>query len=182
MLKEEFYQCIAEALKKFSDSEENKNVYAIVLDCDSSVGMVSLRCRNRQQFENNLKRYEEYRQEYGWAVYGLHGSEYDPGEFAFIDYQKSALVSHFADSYYYHAVGDYFGKGEPIEDIKDNYEEIFWEMIVDTINKLKGEMETLGIHTTDKFIMFHCDHDQSFEDKDKMISMTVDSEMMNLIG
>lgn len=178
LLKDEFHKCIVEALRNFSSNEENNNVYAIAFDCDSSVGMVSLRYRNKSSFEREVSRYEEYQKKYGWEVYGLHGSEYDPGEFAFIEYQQSDFVKHFTDSYYYHEVGCYYGAGEPIEDIKDNYEEIFWDMIIDTINRLKGEIKELGIHTTDNFIIFHCDHDQSYEDRDKMISMTVDSETM----
>lgn len=177
-LKEEFYQCILEALKKFSADENNKDVYAMVFDCDSSVGMISLRYRNRQQFNSELKTYEEYKNKYGWEIYGLQGSEYAPGEFVFLDYQATEFVEHFLDSYYYHAVGEYYGDGTPIEEIKNNYETIFWDMIVETINRLKGEMESLGIHTTEKFILFHCDHDQSFEEMEEMMCMTVDAELM----
>lgn len=182
LLKDEFHNSIVDALKKFSESVENQDVYAMVLDCDSSVGMVSLRYRNKSAFESELSTYEEYEKKYGWKTYGLHGSEYDPGEFAFIEYQKSDFVRHFADSYYYYVVGEYYGKGEPLDDIEDDYEEIFWDMIIDTINRLKGEIKEIGIHTTDNFIFFHCDHDQSYEERDKMISMTVDSELMRSLG
>lgn len=177
-LKNEFYQCIKTALVSFSKSEGNNDVYVMVLDCDSSVGMVSLRYRNKEHFQKNLETYEKNYEEYNWAIYGLHGSEYSPGECEFIDYQKSELVEHFMDSYYYHSFGDYFGEGNPIEDIKDNYKEIFWDMVVDTIKKLRAEMNQLGINVTDDFIFFHCDHDQSCEELDKMISKTVDKEFM----
>lgn len=182
LLKDEFHNSIVDALKKFSESAENRDVYAMVLDCDSSVGMVSLRYRNKSAFKSELSTYEEYEKKYGWKTYGLHGSEYDPGEFAFIEYQKSDFVRHFEDSYYYYAVGEYYGKGEPLDDIEDDYEEIFWDMIIDTINRIKGEIKEIGIHTTDNFIFFHCDHDQSYEERDKMMSMTVDSELMRSLG
>ncbi|MBQ4531214.1 MAG: hypothetical protein IJA36_11530 [Lachnospiraceae bacterium] len=178
MLKEEFYQCIVEALKKFSVDENNTDVYVMAFDCDSSVGMISLRYRNRQQFNSELNTYEDYNKKYGWKIYGLQGSEYDPGEFEFINYQKTALVKHFLDSYYYHAVGEYYGEGTPIKEIKNNYKTIFWDMIVDTIQRLKEEMKSLGIHTTEKFIMFHCDHDQSYEEVEKMMRMTVESDIL----
>lgn len=177
-LNNEFYSCIAEALKKFSTDAENHNVYAIAFDCDSSVGTVVLRYRNRSSFELEVSRYEEYQKKYGWAVYGLYGSEYDVGEFDIIEYQKTETVKHFTDSYYYHEVGSYYGVGEPIEDIKDNYHEIFWDMVLFAINRLKADIGKFGISTTDNFIIFHCDHDESQEDREKKISMTVDSETM----
>lgn len=177
-LKDEFYDGIAKALIDFSNSEKNKDVYVMVLDCDSDVGMASLRYHNRCMFESELERYKVYEEKHGWKVYGLHGSEYDPGEFAFIEYEKSALVEHFFDSYYYHKIGNYYGEGEPIEEIKDNYKEIFWEVIIDTINRLKIEMEELGVHITEDFIFFHCDHDQNYEERDRMIAMTVDEDVM----
>lgn len=177
-LKNDFYDGIVKALKAFSYSEENKDVYAMVLDCDSSVGMASLRYQNRRIFESRLEEYKAYEKEYGWKVYGLYGSEYDPGDFSFINYEKTTLVKHFLDSYYYYSVGDYYGEGEPIEEIADNYTEIFWEVIVDTINRLKVEMKELGVHTTERFIFFHCDHDQSYEERDRMIAMTVEENVM----
>lgn len=182
LLKNEFYSCIVEALEKFSSSEHNKDVYALVFDCDSDVGVISLRYRNRQQFQNKISKYEEYNKKYGWAVYGLHGSEYEPGEFPFIEYKDTKLVKHFKDSYYYYAVGDYYGEGKPMVDIKDNYEDIFWEIIIDIIERLKCTAIQIGIHTTEDFIIFHCDHDQSYEDRDKMICKTVDEETMKRIG
>lgn len=182
LLKDEFHNSIVDALKKFSKSADNQDVYAMVLDCDSSVGRVSLRYRNKNAFESELSTYEEDEKKYGWKTYGLHGSEYEPGEFAFIEYQKSDLVRHFEDSYYYYAIGEYYGEGEPLDGIQDDYEEVFWDMIVGTINRLKEEIKEIGIHITDNFIFFHCDHDQSYEERDKMISMTVDSELMRSLG
>ena len=38
LLKDEFHNSIVDALKKFSKSADNQDVYAMVLDCDSSVG------------------------------------------------------------------------------------------------------------------------------------------------
>lgn len=64
-LKNEFYSCIADALKNFSTSAENHDVYAIAFDCDSSVGAVVLRYRNKSFFEREVSRYEEYQKKYG---------------------------------------------------------------------------------------------------------------------
>lgn len=81
----EFYKCIRAALKEFSKTEVNREVHALALDCDSDVGMISLRYNNRLRFQEKIPEYEEYEKEYGWKVYGLCGSEYDVGEFRFIN-------------------------------------------------------------------------------------------------
>ena len=181
-LEDEFYSCIVEALKKFAVTEDNKEVYALVFDCDSDVGVISLRYRNKKHFQNEISRYEEYNKKYGWEVYGLHGSEYEPGEFPFIEYEVTKLVKHFQDSYYYYEVGTYYGEGKPFEAMKENYRELFWNLVLDTIERLKSEIPQIAIHTTDDFIIFHCDHDQSYEDRDKMIRKTVEEEILKRIG
>lgn len=182
VLKNEYYLCIVEALEKFSSSKDNKDVYALVFDCDSDTGAISLRYRNKQHFLNEVSRYEEYNKKYGWAIYGLHGSEYEPGEFPFIEYETSKRVKHFTDSYYYYEVGTYYGEDKPMEDIKDNYRELFWELVIDTIERLKDNISQIGIDTAEDFIIFHCDHDQSYEERDKMIRKTVDDELIQKIG
>ena len=55
-------------------------------------------------------------------------------------------------------------------------------MVLYTINRLKTEIGELGIRITENFIIFHCDHDESKEDREKKISMTVDSETMKKLG
>lgn len=177
----EFYQCIRDALIEFSKTPNNQNIYAMALDCDSSVGDTWLRFRNRAQFNEHIPEYKKYFEKWGegWEVYGLHGSEYSVGDFEFIDYNKTKLVKHFTDSYYYYSSGDdYWGEDEPIEDIEENYEDIFWEMVRETINRLKNEMSELNINIEDDFIFFYCDHDQSDEELDAMISETVDKSLM----
>lgn len=173
-LQKEFHECIKKALITFSQTEENKDVYALVFDCDSDVGMISFRYNNLTRFENTKREYADD----DMVIYGLHGLEYSVGEFGFIDYQKTDLVAHFTASYYYHRIGDYFREDEPIEEIKDDFEDIFWHMIEDTIQQLQSEIHTLGIHTTKDIVMFYCDHDQSQEARDVMIAKTVDTAFM----
>ena len=87
-LTEAFYQDIRRALEKFSQTEENRAVYALVLNCDPSVGMIVLRYNNRARFEQRRPDYESYAEEYGWPVYGFCGGEFSVGEFGFIPYDK----------------------------------------------------------------------------------------------
>lgn len=178
-LKIEFYQCIKTALYEFSKIQDNKEVFAMVLDCDSEVGGVWLRYNNKAHFKKELPKYQEYLKKYGWEIYGLYGSEYEPGNFASIEYQKTKFVEHFTNSYYYHSIGDYFGEGKPILNIKENYKDVFWEMVLETINKLKLEIKDIGIDITSDFIFFCCDHDQSDEERKDFISKTVDKELID---
>ena len=48
VLKDEFYVCIIDVLKKFVLSTDNKEVYALAFDCDSDVGVISLRYRKKK--------------------------------------------------------------------------------------------------------------------------------------
>lgn len=57
---------------------EKHDVHAIAFDCDSFVGSILLRYRNRKAFECEVSRYEEY--------------------------QKTETVKHFTDSYYYSGI------------------------------------------------------------------------------
>ena len=54
-LQKEFHECIKKALIAFSQTEENKDVYAFVFDCDSDVGMISFRYNNLTRFENTKR-------------------------------------------------------------------------------------------------------------------------------
>ena len=154
-------------------------MYVLTFDCDSDVGMISLRYNNRLRFLEKVPEYEEYEKEYGWKVYGLYGSENDVGEFGFINYKNTKLVKHFKDSYYYHSTGDYFGEDEPMEDIKENRKEILWTMVTEAIIRLKEEIGELGIDTVDDFIFFACDHDQSDEERVVRIRKTVDQQLVD---
>lgn len=177
-LTEAFYQDIRRALEAFSRTEENQAVYALALDCDPAVGMIALRYNNRARFEQMRPDYESYAEEYGWPVYGLYGSEYSVGDFGFISYDRSPLVKHFTDSYYYHEVGDYFGEGEPIEEIKADHREIYWMMIVTTIKRLQTELAAIGIDGDEEMIFFCSGHDQSDEEKDALLRLTVEGSLL----
>ncbi len=188
---EEFYGCIKKALEEFAKTEDNKDVYAMVFDCTSEIGQIAFRYNNRAHFTAHLAEYERYYKEYGWSVYGLHGSEYEPGEFAFIDYETTKLVEHYFDSYYYYSWDEnYFGEGEPeglldkegnVSKESETFRASLWDLVIKTIERLMDDIHKgdIGIDISDDFIFFHCDHDQSYEERDKMISKTVSSKLMD---
>lgn len=177
-LQESFYHSIKEALDRFVQTGFNTEVYALVFDCDSDGGQICLRYANTAYFNESLKDFEQYKYMFGpYGKYGLRGYKYSVGDFPFIDFEYSPQVQQFLDTYYYYDTGDYCGEGAPIAGLEETYKEIWKDMILSCIRRLKGEYRKL--RTTDDFIIFMCDHDQSDEDTEEWIKWTVDSELFS---
>lgn len=160
----------------------------LAFDCDSEVGQLCLRYGNQKLFQEDIKNFDDYADMYQpYGKYGLHGAKYTVGNFGFIEWENSGDVEHFLDSYYYYRTGDYFGEGEPMEvltvngkelkgkQLAENIKEIWENMILDCINRLKREK--LGLDTTEDFIIFMCDHDISAEEFEVSIKKTVDKQL-----
>lgn len=193
-LKDSFYHSILSELRLFAQTEANKNIYAIAFDCNSEVGQVSLRYGSNAHFKEiskNFHKVSKYYRPYG--RYGLRGQQYDVGEFVFIGSLEhngyiflnfDSDTSHFFDSYYYHNIGDYFGEGEPIEGFdsgevlnRETVTPLFQEMVIDCINRLK---ENGGlINTTEDFIIFMCDLQNSPEENAELLKKTVDPKLFD---
>lgn len=177
-LYESFYDSIEEALDQFAPTQENTDVYALVFDCDSEGGQLCLRYSNIAHFDEMLKTYEHYEYMYApYGKYGLRGYKYAVGDFPFIDFEYPLLVKHFLDSYYYYDTGDYGGEGQPIPGLENTYREIWKGMILSCIRRLKEKYPKL--HTTDDFIIYMCDHDQSDEDTEEWIKWTVEPRLFD---
>lgn len=171
-LLDSFYKSIKDALDKFSRTEDNFQVYALVFDCDSETGQICLRYSNIAHFNKELEEYERYRYMFEpYGKYGLRGYKYSVGDFRFIDFEYDAVVEHFLDSYYYYATGDDCGKGDPIAGLENDYMQIWKDMILSCIKRL--QVEYSGLRTTDDFIIYMCDHDQSDEMAEEWIKLTV---------
>lgn len=181
-----FYTIFKEAILKFSKSEDNKQVYAIVFDCDNDNGQVCIRYANEKFFEDFMKNYEKYKSMFEkYGKYNLVAYKYSTGDFKFIDFEEKNEMKHFDDTYYYYITEDkYYGDDKPYEIIVENGKKTnikndlnalqnMWErLIIENINKLLKE--DLGIDKTDDYIMFMVLHDQSDEDIKKYINKTVD--------
>lgn len=175
-----FYEAVREALDRFALTAENAEVYALVFDCDSDVGQICLRYANAAHFAAMLQSYERYKYMYeprGYGKYGLRGYKYSVGDFPFIEFDYPAGVTEFLDTYYYYETGDYCGAGEPIAGLESSYKEIWRAMLLSCIRRLKAEYT--GLRTTDDFIVYMCDHDQSDEDTEALIQLTVDAGLFN---
>lgn len=177
-LEDSFYISVKAALDKFSCSKFNMELYALVFDCDSDSGQICLRYSNMAHFKNMLKSYEQYKYMFApYGKYGLRGYKYSVGEFLFIDFEYSVYVNHFLESYYFYKNGEYWGDGEPIQAIDATYEAIWRSMILKCIKRLQSEYSLLN--TTDDFVIFMCDHDQSDEDSEAWLKWTVDTKLFN---
>lgn len=177
-LKNDFYHSLKKGLESFRKTEQNNAIYAMALICDYSRGMILLGYNNKTRFKEMLSKFILYRNRYGLPIYGLYGNEYNVFEFEFIGYHVTELVDRFVDSCCYYSTGKYNGTGEPIEDIKNNYQELYLEMITETINRLKFELKTLGIDISDDFIFFYRDINHSIEEQNAMLLKTVDKELV----
>lgn len=176
-LRDAFCNCVVTALDEFSQTEANAGIYALVFDCDSEeTGQICLRYANMAHFNHELENYERYRYMYEpYGKYGLRGYKYCVGDFPFIDLEFPPVVAWFLDSYYYYATGDYYGEGQPVTGLENSFRDIWKDMILSCIKKLKASYT--GLRVTGDFIIYMCDHDQSDEDTEEWIKWTVDEAL-----
>jgi len=188
LVSKSFYNNFKEAILKFSKNEDNKQVYAIVFDCDNDNGQVCIRYANEKFFEEFMGDYDKYKSMFEkYGKYNLVAYKYSTGNFKFIDFEENDEMKRFDDTYYYYVTEDkYYGDDKPYEIIIENGKNTnikndlatlqnMWErLIIENINKLLKE--DLGIDKTDDFIMFMVLHDQSDNDIKEYIKKTVDDD------
>lgn len=189
-LKNDFKKRILCTLNDFSTTKQNKNVYAIVFDCDLEVGQIVLRYSNLENFENLKQSWENYKYMYRpYGQNGLFGLKYDVGGFPMLKYAYDGMTEHFLNSCYYYSVGDYYGEGEPINAIElsgqtlkgDNLgaeiENIFIKMIMDIIDEIRGMSDI--INYDDDYLVFMCTHDITNDDFEKWVRKTNDDKLVD---
>ncbi|MDE6254102.1 MAG: hypothetical protein K2M78_15975 [Lachnospiraceae bacterium] len=193
-LKNDFKEQIVRTLNDFSTTEQNKNVYAIVFDCDLENGQIVLRYCNLENFENLKQSWEEYKYMYEpYGQNGLFGLKYNSvGDFPMLKYEYNGMTKHFLNSYYYYSVGDYYGEEEPInvieisgqtleeDNLRTEIENIFIRMIIDTISEIKDMLEI--INYDDDYLVFMCDHDISNDDFEKWVRKTNDDKLVDKLA
>ena len=75
-------------------------------------------------------------------------------------------------------MGDYFGEGEPLEEIRENYQEIYWSMITTVIKRLQTELEAIGIDGCEDMVFFCSGHDQTDEERVAMLRLTAEGSLV----
>lgn len=181
-VKESYYQSIKKALMNFSQTEKNLDLYALVFDCDSSVGKIVLRYGSIPDFTKQLEDFEKYADLYRpYGKSGLRGYQYDVGNFAYLDYKVTEEMKIFQDYYYYYMTGDFCWNWEEcfipehVEELEKDCKKVLEEIVLYCIQKLKENFIKLNV--TDDFIMYMCDHDQTYKEKEDMIKQTVDEKL-----
>jgi len=104
-IKDALYDALLSALKDFSNTENNADVYAIALDCQTD-GTVWLRFHNNATFSKTAG---EYADKWGYGdsdIYGFHALQYHVGDFESITYSgdedfvaKNRKIAEFFDVY-----------------------------------------------------------------------------------
>lgn len=182
-LKQGFFYNIKEGINKFCETEDNKDVYALVFDCDNSIGQIAIRYANLSLYNELLKDYDKYAYMFEpYGKLGLRGYKYDVGDFEFIDYEFNDYISRFFNVYYYVMTGEQTYSDdkeidmEVTDKIRQDYTNFFEELILDCIERLK---KNNIINKTEDFIIYFCYHDSTQEEDEEHIRKTVDSELFN---
>ena len=195
-LKEHFYQSMYRELLAFSETENTKDIYSLVFDCESEIAQISLRYGNEAHYAKRSKEFEKYADLFEGRRNGLNGYKYSVGDFAFIgSIEASGYIflhfdehtKHFLDSCYYHNVGEYYGEDDPIEQLdsgevlkKDTVTELFYEMIIECIERLKQNIRFLNV--TEDFIFYMCDNTFASDRNEELMKKTVDPETIDKLN
>lgn len=180
-LKKVFYEDVKNELKKFCETEANTDVYAIVFDCDESVGQVSLRYASLEKYNEELKEFAKHAYMFEpYGKLGLKGYKYDEGNFKWINLKPCNYFKKFTDTYYYVMTKVYYGEDkepdiEITREVEDGYKRFFQEVIIDCIEKLKNNIDELN--KTNDFIIYLTYHDINHEERERLIKKTVDEEL-----
>ena len=99
-IEELMYQSFKKAIIDFSKTENNKDVYAVVFDCDLSNFSVCIRYANENDYEKRLINYDKYAYMYKpYGKKGLLGYKYNSvGDFNRIEWEADSAIKHFFNS------------------------------------------------------------------------------------
>lgn len=79
ILEEMLFEDCKKKIIEFSSTEDNKDVYALVLEVDSDVGQIGISINSIVEYENRVaKTYSNYSQD---ELNGICGVKYNPGDF-----------------------------------------------------------------------------------------------------
>lgn len=205
-VEEQLYQTFKKTLTEFAKTEANKDVYAIVFDCEVADQYVYLRYASESDYEKLLANYERYAHMYEpYGLKGLFGYKYNSiGDFNYIECDAANdILDQFRDRYdrvqrYEFDIFEdenaerpdvafeYKGKtlkcDTPVKELlecENRLSEKLFSLFEDIIVNCieRLKADDLGLDKTADFIMFMCDHDESNEDFAEGVSRTVDKKL-----
>jgi len=139
-------------IENFSRTPDNRDVYAFVLDAQSTYGAVGIRWNTLEGLAQTLTHtsYQNYPHD---RIYAYNGLKYSVGDYRFEDENNDELWS-FSNQF-----------AEELDEMWDSddeegerYRSFFIDMLVDVILELAPDFEKL--HRTDDFIAYVTDHDE----------------------
>ena len=97
---ERMYQSFKKTLADFAKTEDNKEVYAVVFDCNIPYFDVCLRYANARDYQKRSADYDKYADLYKpYGKKGLFGFKYNAvGDFKRIDFAEDSAVKYFRSS------------------------------------------------------------------------------------
>ncbi|SDG40149.1 protein of unknown function [Fontibacillus panacisegetis] len=139
-------------LEKFAATIENKEVYAVILDCHATYGTVNMKWNTVNSFKNRAdKYYSSYTPD---QLLGARGVEYNVGDFYYEDSKQPEEINNF-ENLYENVLSEYFDSED-----EESYNELiqkFINTLVEIVYELAPTFSQLN--KTDNFIAYIVEHD-----------------------
>jgi len=140
---------------EFSKSEENKDVYAVVLEIDIEVGQIGISINTNEALENTIKQhYSNYSMD---RILGLSGLKYNPGDFSYRFFEGflSNESNEILNAYYCinneHFISEI---SKPIAFKSDFFDHALLLIGINIVNRLKSTFQCLN--KTSDLIAYPC--------------------------
>lgn len=142
-------------LEKFAITTENKEVYAVILDCHATYGSVNMKWNTVNSFKKYTdKHYSSYTPD---RLLSFRGVEYNVGDFSYEDSKQSEEINEF-EQLYEALLSEYFDSED--EDSSNELSQKFINTLVEIIYELAPTFSQLN--KTDDFIAFIVEHDSDY--------------------
>jgi len=165
---------------EFSKGEENKDVYAVVLEIDTGVGQIGISINTNEALENTIKQhYPNYSME---RILGLSGLKYNPGDFSYRFFEEflSNESNEILNAYYCinneHFISEI---SKSIAFKSDFFDHALLLIGINVVNRLKSTFKCLN--KTSDFIAYPCINDIDTDTLLSLIKKTNSLETINKV-
>lgn len=142
-------------LEKFATTTENKEVYAVILDCQAAYGSVNMKWNTVDSFKIYAEKHcSSYPPD---QLLGSRGVEYNVGDFSYEDSKQPEEINKF-EQWYETILSEYFDQED--EESWNELTQKFIHTLVEIIDELAPTFSKLN--TTGDFIAFIVEHDSDY--------------------
>ncbi|SFS40892.1 DUF4303 domain-containing protein [Paenibacillus sp. 453mf] len=142
-------------LEEFATTTENKEVYAVILDCHATYGSVNMKWNTVDSFKKYVEKY--YSSYTSHELLGSRGVEYNVGDFSYEDSKQPEEINKF-EHLYETILSKYIDRED--EESSNELTQKFINTLVEIINELTPTFSRLN--KTDNFISFVVEHDSDY--------------------